>query len=114
METLDDDFRVLFEVDKEVLIFLDSLELPVRAAEQEVEVELGIAGELDFETFTYSMKLDDHDLDSDFLKVFESLYLIRFFLHAYDKIVLFIVDNLSTISNERIFGLLNSLLFFSV
>lgn len=44
LEVFDDEIRVLSELDEEVLIGLDSFEFPIIAFEDEVEVDLGIAG----------------------------------------------------------------------
>jgi hypothetical protein len=111
VKSLDNDIRVVFEVDEKILILLDSFKLPVGAVEQEVEIKLSIAGELNFDIFAYTMKCVDKDFDSDFFHVFEGLDLVRFLLHTDDKIVFLIVENRPSISDKRVFELFISLLF---
>lgn len=103
MESLDDDIGVVFEIDKKVLVLLDSFELPVRAGENKVEVEFGVGSKLNFDVFADAMEIHNYDLDSYFFHVFEGLDLVGFLLHADHKIMFLVVDNGAAVSNERIF-----------
>ena len=67
MEGPHNHIRILLEINEHVLIFFDSLELPIRAGKHEVKVELSVGCELDFEVFADTMKLNHKDLDSEFL-----------------------------------------------
>jgi hypothetical protein len=111
VKSLDNDIGVVFEVNEKILVLLDSFELPVGAVEQEVEIKLSIAGELNFDIFTYTMKCVDKDFNSDFFHVFKGLDLVGFLLHPDDKIMFLIVENRASISDERVFELLISFLF---
>ncbi len=114
MESLDNDFRVVFEIDEKVLILLDSFELPVRTCEYKVEVEFCVRCELDFDILTDTVKINHHDFDSDCLHVFKSLNLIGFLLHADHKVVLLVVDNRTAVGNEGVLKFFGSLLFFFI
>lgn len=102
MEGPDNHIRILLEINEHVLIFLDSLKLPIRAGKHEVKIELSVGCELDFEVFADTMQLNDKNLDSEFLQVLEGLDLVRFLLHSDDEVVLLVVHQLAAFVEERV------------
>ena len=59
LEGFDNYIRILLEVNEHGLIFFDTLELPVCTGKNEVKVKLSVTGQLDFDTFANTMKLND-------------------------------------------------------
>ena len=101
-QVFDDEVRVLAELDEEVLVGLDALEVPVVALEYEVEVDLGVAGQLHLDVFGELVLVLHHQLHSQLLGLLQRLHHLRLLLDPNHEAVLAAVNHLAALRHRRV------------
>jgi hypothetical protein len=101
-QVFDDEVWVLAELDEEVLVSLYAFEVPVVALEDEVEVYLGVAGQLHLYVLRKLMLVLHHQLHTQLLWLFQRLHHLRLLLDSDHEAMLRAVHHLTAFRNARV------------